>query len=460
MQTRPPVVAVLGHVDHGKTTLLDAVRKTNVASREAGGITQSIGASCVTTKEGKQITFIDTPGHAAFSQMRSRGAKVADIAVLVVSADAGVKPQTKESLEAIHQANLPFVVAVTKTDLPSADIKGVLGQLEKEGVKFEGKGGNTPQVSVSAKRDEGITNLLEVISLLAEVSGIKGLPTGPLEAVVIETTKDSRGLLVSVVVKEGKLGVSQTVYVKDIECKIKALFNYQGKSVKEVLPGEPAQILGFSRLPAVGETISAQKGERQPELPRAKRAKAKKGDLILSLKARTKGALEAIIGSLPPEVVITETGVGDVSQSDVLMAKASNARIFAFESKLSPSVAKLADAESVKIEKFAIIYELLDRVKEILSQGEVEILGKAEIIATFPFNEKKIAGCRLVQGKIGKTDKLALRRADKELGKIKIISMKKQKTEINQASAGEEIGVLFEPQLDFQVGDVLVSVAQ
>lgn len=460
LQTRPPVVVVLGHVDHGKTTLLDAIRKTNIASREAGGITQSIGASKVITKEKKVITFIDTPGHAAFLKMRSQGAKVADVAILVVSADDGVKPQTRESLEIIRQANLPFVVAITKIDLPSADIEVVLQQLEKEGVRFEGRGGQIPKVPVSAKKRIGIDDLLTVVSLLAEVSGMKGTPTGPLEAVVIETIKDRRGSLVSVVVKDGKLQTGQTIYTKEVESKIKALFDWQGRPVREVLPGEAALILGFPKLPAIGERITNQKIDLQPELfSKKEKKKAKKGDLIISLKAQTKGALEAIKWGLPQEVFIAEAGVGEVTESDVLMAKASGARIFAFGAKVSPTVAKLAAAEGVQIEKFTIIYELLDKIKEILSQNEVEILGRAEIIAIFPFNKKRIAGCHLIQGKISKTDGLILKRQDKELGKVKIISLRKQKQEVSQVVSGEEFGLLFEPQLDFQIGDVLTSVA-
>src|SRR3990172_5876534 len=204
-QTRPPIATVLGHVDHGKTTLLDAVRKTNVASREAGGITQSIGASQVTTKEGKKITFIDTPGHAAFTNMRSRGAKVADIAVLVVASEEGVKPQTKEALQIIKEAKVPYMVAATKIDLASADPDAAKEQLEKEGVSFEGRGGDVPFVALSAKTGKGIEELLETLSLVSEVHDIKADSQGELEAVVLETSKDKRGLLVSVVVRNGTL---------------------------------------------------------------------------------------------------------------------------------------------------------------------------------------------------------------------------------------------------------------
>ena len=459
---RPPVVAVLGHVDHGKTTLLDVIRKTNVVSHEAGGITQGTGASMITLKDGKRITFIDTPGHAAFSAMRSRGARVADIAILVVAADDGVKPQTKEALEMIRNAGVPFVVALTKTDLPSADIESAKGQLEKEGILFEGRGGDVPVVALSAKKEEGIEGLLDTISLLAEVIGLKGSVNDPLEAVVIETAKDNRGLLVSAVVKSGKLSVGQVVYTEGIETKIRGLFDFQLETVKEILSGEPTQILGFSQLPSVGSVISTTKQESSGVVlgfQATIRDRFQKEGLIVSIKAQTKGSLEALVASLPEGVVVTEASVGDVSENDVLMAKTSGARIFAFESKASSAIIKLADAEGVKIEKFDIIYKLLDRIGEIIKEGDIEILGKAEIIAKFPFNNKQVAGCRVASGKIKKNDSLILMRGEKELGKVKANSIKKQKLEVKEVGAGEEFGVLFEPQLDFEVGDVIVSVA-
>ena len=461
IDSRPPIIAVLGHVDHGKTTLLDVIRKTNVASREAGGITQGIGASMITLKDGKRITFIDTPGHTVFSAMRSRGAKVADIAILVVAADDGVKPQTKEALEMIKEVGVPFVVVLSKTDLPSADIESAKGQLEKGGVLFEGRGGDVPVIALSAKKEEGIDDLLAIISLLSEVIGLKGSVNDPLEAVVIETAKDNRGLLLSAVVKSGKLSVGQTVYGEGIEAKIKGLFDFQLKSVKEILPGEPAQILGFSQFPPVGSTIFSQKQESFPaasEFQAKARDRFQKEGLVVSIKAQTKGSLEALVASLPEGVVVTEAAVGDVSENDVLMAKTSGARIFAFESKTSPSIIKLADAEGVIIEKFNIIYKLLDRIVEIVEEGDTEVLGKAEIIAKFPFNNKEVAGSRVISGKIKKNDSLILMRGEKELGKVKAISIKKQKQVLGEVGAGEEFGVLFEPQLDFEVGDVIVSV--
>ena len=453
-----PIVTVLGHVDHGKTTLLDAIRKTNVAAREAGGITQGIGASVVTTKGGKEITFIDTPGHAAFSSMRSRGAKVADIAILVVDASDGVKPQTLEALQLIKEAEIPFLVAITKTDLPSADIEGVKGGLEKVGVAFEGRGGDTPVVAVSAKRAKGIDELLETISLLSEVHETKGTKEAELEAVVIESSKDKRGVYANIVVRNGTLKSGDTIFAEGVEIKTRALFNLKGETVKEVLPGEPAQVIGFNEIPPVGARIAKTSSLPVSKEKKEQIGKLKEGEIAIFLKAGNLGSLEAVSASLPSGVVLLDSGVGEVIESDILDAKALNAWIFAFEAKVSPSIAKFAEAEGVRVEKFEIIYELLERLGELLKKGQVEVLGKAEVIASFPFNNKKIAGCKVSQGKITKADNLILKREEKELGKVKVISLKRQKSEIMEAKPGEEFGVLFEPQLDFQIGDVLLSV--
>jgi translation initiation factor IF-2 len=461
-QNRPPIVTVLGHVDHGKTTLLDAIRKTNVALKEAGGITQKIGASVVTIKEGKRITFIDTPGHAAFSQMRSRGAKVADIALLVVDASDGVKPQTQEALQMIKEEKIPFIVVGTKIDLPAASIETVQGQLEKEGVAFERRGGDIPLVAVSAKTGKGIENLLETITLVAEVHGLEGGKNDPLEAVIIETSKEAKGPLASVVVRKGTLKVGDFISGDNTSCKVKGLFNDKGESVKEVFPGEPASILGFEKLPSIGAQISLGTGQKIEETKKeeAKIEKIRKGQLAIILKAKSAGSLEAVKGSLPGNVVVLDSGVGEINQSDILLAKPFGARVVAFESEVNPEVTKLAETEGVKIEKFAVIYELIQRLEEILQKGQVEILGKAEIIATFPFNNKRVAGCKVLEGKFTKNDKLELLRGGKKLGSVRASSMRKQKQEISQAKVGEEFGVIFEPQLDFAIGDMLVSMGK
>ena len=459
---RPPIVVVLGHVDHGKTTLLDYIRRTNIAQKEAGGITQRIGSSVGITKEGKKITFIDTPGHAAFANMRSGGTKIADVAILVVAADDGVKPQTKEALEYIFSAQIPYIVAATKIDLPSASIDKVRSDLEKEQVLFEGRGGDVPLLAVSGKTGQGIEELLEMINLVSELHEIKGNPEGVLEGVVIETGKDRRGVIISIVVREGTLRVGDQIVTDAQKAKVRGIFDFNEKPVKIIGPGEPALILGFSEAPSVGSKIwrlnektLIQKVDEKKKLTEIKLGE---GQIATILKAKNAGSLEAIIANLPKEIVVLFSGVGDVNESDVFLAKSSKAKIFAFESKISGSVKKLAETEDIDIETFNIIYKLFERFDELIKKAQIEILGKAEIIASFPYENKRVAGCRVLTGKISKTDNLRLVRDEKELGQIKVLSIKKGKDNVDLVKQGEECGVLFTPQLDFKIGDVIISV--
>ena len=461
-KTRQPIVAVLGHVDHGKTTLLDAIRKTNLLRKEVGGITQAIGASVAKTKNGQPITFIDTPGHEAFNKMRSRGAQAADIAILVVAADDGVKPQTKEAIEHILTTETPFLVAITKTDIETANTEITKGQLEKEGVLLEGRGGKVPVVEVSGKTGKGLEELLEMIILLAEVEGIEDSSKKSLSAVVIETGKDKRGTVVSVVVKEGIVSVGAKLFVDGLEAKVRGLFDWEQKPVKVVGPGEPSLILGFSESPNVGSLVTEEKQVSSSNEIKTGRSVPEVGEeeLGLVLKTASSGSLEAVIASLPKKAVVVSSGVGDVTESDVFMAKSSNANIYVFEAKVSAAVKKLAETEGVKIKDFRIIYELIDSLEETIKKGEKTILGEANILAEFPFNSKRVAGCKVAKGTITKEAKVTLVRDGKELGEAKIISMKKQKEEIASAKEGEECGLILAPQLDFEIGDVLVSMAQ
>lgn len=458
-KSRPPIVVVVGHVDHGKTTLLDAVRKTNIAGREAGGITQGIGASVITSKEGKTITFVDTPGHALFGGMRARGVSLADVALLVVSAIDGVAPQTKEALSLIREGQIPFIVVITKTDLPTANSDSVLGELEKEGVYFEKRGGDIPFVSVSAKTGQGIDELLELISLISEVSGVKSEEKDELSAFVIETSKDKRGLLTSVVVKKGTLKIGDKVYAGQRQSKIKGLFDDKGKAVKVILPGEPGQILGFEDLPPVGSLVSSKPYEVEkkraegPGLVEGKKVK-------VYFKTKTAGSLEALLKNTPEGAAVLGSGVGDLTESDVFMAKAGNATIFLFEARASTSVAKLAQTEGVAIEKFDVIYALIEKLEELINEGIEKISGRAEVVASFPYEERKVAGCRILSGIIKKGDNLKLMRGEALIGKVRALSIRKQKDEVAEVSQGEECGILFSPQLDFAKGDVLLSVAK
>ena len=463
-QTRPPIVVVLGHVDHGKTTLLDAIRKTNVTAKEAGGITQKIGASVVETKEGKKITFIDTPGHAAFTKMRGRGAQVADIAVLVVAQDDGVKPQTKEALEIIKETGIPFIVAGTKSDVAGVSAEKLQGELEKEEVYFEGRGGNIPFVSVSARNSTGITELLEMLTLMADVAELKGDPNAPVEAVVIESGKDKMGSTATVVVRQGSIKVGEAVFAEELPCKVRALFDDKGKGIKEVTPGLPAGVFGFTDVPTVGATVLSMphKGEEVEKKVRGTfdLRRLKDDEIPVIIKADNAGSLEAIIASLPPRIVVVGQGVGDVTANDIIDAKTGNAYVFVFEAKIPNDIVKLAEAEKIKVERFQIIYELLQKLDEILKKGQVIELGHAEVLASFPFDHKKVAGCKVIDGRLSKGDALIIKREDKEIGKGKATSLRKQKTEVASVGQSEEFGVIIDPQLDFQVGDIITSISK
>lgn len=465
---RPPIVTVLGHVDHGKTSLLDTIRKTNVAAKEAGGITQSIGASQVVTSEEKKITFIDTPGHATFSQMRSRGAKAADIAVLVVAADDGVKPQTKEALGYIKEAEIPFIVAFSKIDLPQANVEKVKSQLASIGVSFEGQGGDIPQVSLSSKSKKGIKELLEMIILVSEVNEIGGDKKGELQGVVIETSKDKRGPIASAVITNGTIAIGMEITAEDTNVKVRGLFDSFGKPTKEAGPGDPVQILGFSKLPPVGARITMNvsgTSDVENKVERKVSQKKEKGKIPVVIKAKSAGALRDLLANLPDHIFVVYSSVGDVVESDIFSAKSSSmidetypARIFAFESKISPYVSKLAEEEGVEIERFEVIYKLFEKLEELIADSKEKILGEAEIIASFPFNNIRVAGCKVTYGRIARSDNLVLMRGDKKLGESKIASMKKEKQNIDKAQTNEEFGIILATALDFKVGDMLLSV--
>lgn len=474
MTSRPPIVAILGHVDHGKTTLLDYIRTTKVADREAGGITQSIGAYQASYK-GKLITFIDTPGHAAFSKMRSRGATIADIVVLVVAADDSVQPQTIESIKHIKAAGVPYVVAINKIDKSDSNVEVVKAKLTEHEVFVEGYGGNTPFVLISGKTGKGIDTLLETILLLAELEELPLVPNAPLSAPIIETKLDpKRGSLVSAIVKSGTLHVGDMVGTPSVSCKVRAFFNDQGVSISTATPGMPVQILGFPTLPAVGEIIvpgslvpltPGVKGTHtpgvsgDPELPiidpLAKR-------LNLIVKADTAGSLEAITGSFSSDVNIVSSGTGDINESDVLMAVSTSSIILGFNSRVNPSVQKLAETEGVVIKTHKIIYELLEYIeKKVLKLMEPTIdedeLGRAVVIKVFEINSDKIAGCLVESGRFKVGDTVHLNKADGSVKDARIKSLRIGKEELKKVEAGKECGVFLFPNLDVREKDAIIS---
>lgn len=460
-QKRPPIVTVLGHVDHGKTSLLDRIRKSSVTATEAGGITQSIGAYSATTPTG-QITFIDTPGHAAFSMMRERGANVCDIAILVVASDDGIKPQTKEAIEIIKNAKIPFIVALTKSDLPASNPDKAKAELASHGILFDDAGGDIPCVLVSSKTGAGIETLLETINILSEVNGISSSPESPLSSVVIETNKAREGVVVSMVVKEGTIKVGQDVYCEGEKIRIRALVRPDGERVSEVGPGFAALVLGFAKEPAVGAIVSSSSEQAVAKVaPQAKpQTSAQDEDesrLKIILKTKNQGSAEAILASLPDGVTVHESSLGEVTENDVFMAKTTNSIIVCFEIKPTTSVKKLSDSEKVNILTFNIIYELFQKLDELVHASDTVLTGKAQVLGTFPFENKKVAGIKVSSGKISIGDTLIFF-VDGNEKEVRVTSMRKYKDKITEAKEGQECGIIVEPQVDFQVGDILVAI--
>lgn len=462
---RAPIVTILGHVDHGKTSLLDSIRKSNIAEREAGGITQTVGASKINTKDG-DITFIDTPGHAAFSSMRERGVSVADIVVLVVAADDGPMPQTTEVIKYLKKTKTPFVVAITKMDLPSANLEKALSSLEKQEILFEGRGGDVPFVEVSSKSKKGIDDLLETILLLTEVSDISGSMEGGLQASVVESHKDKRGVVGLLAVKSGSLKIGESVKMNTEIIKIRGLFNDQNKPTKSAGAGEVISMIGFTAPPPVGSVLSEASGQKPTQKEVAHKGagfgsiEVGEEQMGIVIRALSLGPLDAVRASLPENVIVLSANVGEITENDVLDAKQAKGLIIAFDLKVPSKITKLAATEGVRIKEFKVIYDLVDFLTEEIEKMSSKIKGSATVLQMFPFNKQIVAGVKIDEGVIQKGDELVITKKGKEIGKVKVTSMRKMKNEIEQAKAGEESGILFTPQVDFSEGDVLTSFAR
>lgn len=463
---RPPVVAVLGHVDHGKTTLLDTIRKTHVALRETGGITQGIGAYQIEFK-ARKITFIDTPGHAAFSKMRQLGGQASDIVILVVAADDGVMPQTLESIKYIQEANVPYIVALNKIDLPGADIERVKKQLSQNGVLLENYGGDVVAQPISAKSGQGVDDLLDLILLIAEMNEIGGNPEGELAGVVIESKKDKAGSLATVVVKNGTLKIGDQILAEGNMCKVKGLLDESGKKLEKIGPGEAAEVLGFSALPPVGsEIIRAGTQTKDNSTSFVQTAKLSEDDekkYKIFIRADTTGSLGAILASLPPEALAVGQAVGEVTESDVLSSQGQGAKIYTFRARVPSSVSKLAVSEKVEVKSYDLIYKFLeDLEKDIFAKEareEEKILGRAEIVAEFIIEGKRVAGGRVLEGVLRQSQPVRLKRSEKIVGESRISSLQQRARSVKEVKAKEEFGVFLDPLLDFKVGDVLLSYA-
>lgn len=473
---RPPVVVVLGHVDHGKSSILEAIKDLKITSKESGGITQHIGAYEV-EHQGKKITFIDTPGHEAFCAMRSRGAKVADIAVLVVAADEGIKPQTKEAIKHIRDCKIPMVAAINKIDLPRADSQKVKGELASEDILVEAMGGKILSADISAKTKQGIPELLELILLVAEMEELKGDISQPAKGVVIESYMDvSRGPIATLILQSGVLKEGDVIGTNTAVGKVKMLENFQGNNIKEALPSMPAIVLGFEKAPGTGEQVQA-----YPDIESARRnikeekpvfenpVNPGKRALNLILKVDFLGSLEAIeevLKDLPQEKVVIKllkAEVGEVTDSDVKLANGSKAKIIGFRVKTNPIARKLADREKITVINFEIIYELAQAVRNLLEKRvEPELVredfGKVKILAIFRTEKnRQIIGGKVLEGKIKRGSSLEVYRNEELVGKGRIIKLQQEKKEVGELGKGSECGILYEGNVRAEEGDILTS---
>jgi translation initiation factor IF-2 len=488
LQYRPPVVTIMGHVDHGKTRLLDAIRQANVMDSEAGGITQHIGAYQVEI-DGKKVTFLDTPGHEAFTAMRARGAQVTDIAVLVVAADDGVMPQTIEAINHAKAAGVPILVAINKIDKAEANPDLVKQQLATNGLLVEDWGGDVIAVPVSAREKKGIKELLESILLLAEMEDLKANPDKPATGVVIEAEMDkSRGPLATVLVQNGTLKPGDIVVVGETWGKVKALFNEKGKQVLKAEPATPVEILGMNEVPQVGDAFNVVEDENQARAVIQKRQLSKKQveasgmrldnffdkitsgkvkELNLILKTDVQGSVEPIKNSLErlasaeTQVRIIHSSTGNITEGDVMLALASEGLIIGFNTDVETGARRLADTKGVDIRVYSVIYALIDDVekalKGMLEPTIVEVIeGRAEVRQVFSAGKgTKVAGCYVVEGKISRNSPVRVIRKGKLLSDTAILSMRRFKDDVKEVATGFECGIGLKDFNEFQTGDVL-----
>ena len=487
---RPPVITVLGHVDHGKTSLLDSIKNSKVADREVGGITQHIGAYQVESN-GHPITFLDTPGHAAFTAIRARGARVTDIAVLVVAADDGIMPQTLEAINHAKAAEVPIVVAINKMDLPGADPERVKRQLSEQELLVEDWGGDVISVDVSAKTGDGIDNLLENLLLVAEIGELKANPNKPAQGVVIEAKLDrKRGPSTTVLVQEGTLNIGDFIVAGGAYGRVKAMSDDQGKPIRSVLPGYPAEVLGFSSVPEAGDQLTVATNEREGRSLAEASGKSNAGtsgqgraltleevvnqvgtdevkELNLVVKADVQGSVEAVRGALErlvdedATVRVLHSGCGAVTESDILLASASEAIVISFSIGAEPSAERLADRVGVEIRHYNIIYQLIDDVEKAL-HGMLDpvytdvIVGRAEVREIFEGRRgTQIAGCRVSEGRMVRNGDVRVVRDGAVVEDSTISSLRHFREEVNEMNAGTECGIVLQGFNDFQEGDIV-----
>jgi len=488
LKPRPPVITIMGHVDHGKTKLLDAIRESNVAATEVGEITQHIGAYQVDA-HGQKITFLDTPGHEAFTAMRARGAQVTDIAVLVVAADDGVMPQTLEAIDHARAAGVPIVVAINKMDKPEANPQQVKQQLADLGLVCEEWGGDVVCVQVSAKKKEGISDLLENLLVVAELEDLKANPDRRVIGAVIEAKLDkTRGPVATVLIQTGTLRVGDPFIVGDTWGKVKAMFNDKGKRLRKAEPATPVEILGLESVPQAGDTLVVTASERETRSLAQKRQEEKRlarpgralslselfsqirdgqvKELNIILKTDVQGSIEPIKASLERlnidkvKVNILHSGSGTITEGDVLLALASKGIILGFNTRPEPGAKQLAESEGVEIRCYEVIYNLVDDVekamKGMLEPTYAEVVeGHAEVRAVFPARGVKVAGVYVTDGKVTRGAQARVLRHGKAVFESSVSSLRRFKDDVREVASGYECGVGIEGHSDFEVGDII-----
>ena len=482
-EIKAPVVTILGHVDHGKTTLLDTIRKSTVAESEHGGITQKISAYKLKYKDSF-VTFLDTPGHEAFSTLRSRGAKVTDIAIIIIAADDGIMPQTDESIQHAKSAGVPIIIVISKIDVPAADIEKVKGQLAERELMVEEWGGEIICVPVSSPKNEGITELLDYILLVAEVNEFKTDTKVSPKAVILESTMDRKqGIVVKALVQEGILKVGDRFVTNTTKGKVRALLNDLGTQIKECFPSTPVDIMGFESLPQSGELLEWVKSEKEAKnlLSKRKSESKKSNNISMNLthasveqkeietiniivKADLQGSLDAIIESLNSfnkdsiNIAVIHSGLGNVNENDIAMSVASDSVVYSFNVGIEQGVLEKNKNVDVVVENYNIIYELIDSVEERILKSQVveETLikqGAADIKAVFDFDNKPVAGVLINEGKVNSNNRLKIYRNGKEIFFGKIKSLKHYKDDVRELISGQEGGVGVDEFNDFKVGD-------
>ena len=491
LQPRPPVVTLMGHVDHGKTSLLDVIRESDVVGGEAGGITQHIGAYRVKVNE-QRITFLDTPGHEAFTAMRARGGRVADIAILVVAADDGVMPQTIEAIDHAKAAGVPIIVALNKIDLPQANPDRVKQQLAEHGLVLEEWGGDVICVPVSAKTKEGIESLLENILVVAEVSDLKADPDRPARGVVVEAGMDTnRGPMATVLVQRGTLNQGDVAIVGETSGRVKAMFNEHGRRIKSAGPSSPAKVLGMGAVPAAGEVFAAVPDERTARAIVTQRQRQREAaafrerrslsldtlfgeisagkvkELNIILKTDVQGSVEPIRTSLERlstsevHVKIIHSGSGSITESDVLLALASKGIIIGFNTRPEPGALRLAEIEGVEINLYNIIYELVEDVEKALKGLHEPVFkdvvdGHAEVRQVFKISRQgNIAGCFVRDGLVNRNSLVRVTRGDEVVAESDISSLRRFKDDVREVQSGYECGITLTSFDAFQEGDIL-----